>query len=71
MADRTTPVAGNFFLDEFPKSEVITTGNILHDWNLEKKLLIGKAYTALPEGGALIAIETRSAMPDTRMRPDT
>jgi hypothetical protein len=33
-------------------------GNILHDWNLEKKkILIAKAYNALPEGGAFIAIE--------------
>ena len=33
-------------------------GNILHDWNLEKKkLLIQKAYDALPEGGAFIAVE--------------
>ena len=33
-------------------------GNILHDWNLEKKkILIKKAYDALPEGGAFIAIE--------------
>jgi hypothetical protein len=33
-------------------------GNVLHDWNLEQKLqLIRKAYEALPEGGALIAIE--------------
>ena len=33
-------------------------GNVLHDWNLEQKLqLIRKAYDALPEGGALIAIE--------------
>ena len=33
-------------------------GNILHDWNLvDKKLLIKKAYDALPEGGAFIAIE--------------
>jgi hypothetical protein len=33
-------------------------GNILHDWNLEnKKILIKKAYNALPDGGALIAIE--------------
>ena len=33
-------------------------GMILHDWNLEKKkLLIGKAYRALPSGGALIVIE--------------
>jgi hypothetical protein len=33
-------------------------GNILHDWNLEnKKILIRKAYAALPKGGAFIAIE--------------
>jgi hypothetical protein len=33
-------------------------GMILHDWNLEKKMrLIRKAYDALPEGGAFVAIE--------------
>jgi hypothetical protein len=33
-------------------------GHILHDWNLEeKKLLIRKAYDALPEGGAFIVHE--------------
>jgi hypothetical protein len=33
-------------------------GNILHDWNLDRKMdLIRKAYEALPVGGALIAIE--------------
>ncbi len=33
-------------------------GNILHDWNLEKKkILIKNAYSALPQGGVFIAIE--------------
>ena len=33
-------------------------GNILHDWGLDdKKKLIGKAYDALPKGGALVVIE--------------
>ena len=33
-------------------------GMILHDWNLEKKKhLIKVAYDALPEDGALIAVE--------------
>ena len=33
-------------------------GNILHDWNLEKKkILIKKAYDALPAGGTFIVIE--------------
>jgi hypothetical protein len=34
-------------------------GHILHDWNLEeKKMLIRKAYEALPEGGAFIAYDS-------------
>jgi len=50
--------SGDFFKDELPKADVVTLGNILHDWNLEnKKLLIKKAYNALPDDGALIAIE--------------
>jgi hypothetical protein len=58
MADRITVVSGDFFRDEFPKADVIIMGNILHDWNLQKKnILIKKAYDALPEGGAFIAIE--------------
>jgi len=58
MTDRIKVVAGDFFADDLPKADVITMGNILHDWNLErKKVLIKKAYDALPEGGALIAIE--------------
>ena len=58
MEGRITAVAGDFFQDELPKADVITMGNILHDWNLErKKILITKAYNALPQGGAFIAIE--------------
>ena len=58
MTDRIEVVSGDFFEDDLPKSDVVTMGNILHDWNLEKKIvLIRKAYEALPEGGALIAIE--------------
>jgi hypothetical protein len=48
----------DFFKDEFPNADVITMGMILHDWNLAiKKMLIAKAYRALPKGGALVAIE--------------
>ena len=33
-------------------------GMILHDWDLDhKKMLIRKAYDALPPGGAFVAIE--------------
>jgi len=58
MTDRIKVVAGDFFNNELPKADVVTMGNILHDWNLEKKkIFIKKAYDALPAGGAFIAIE--------------
>ena len=58
LSDRVTTVGGDFFADDLPKADVITMGMILHDWNLEKKkILIQKAYDALPEGGAFVAIE--------------
>ena len=59
LADRIDAVAGDFFTGPLPQADVITMGMILHDWNLErKKLLVRKAYDALPVGGAFIAIET-------------
>ena len=58
MTKRIKVVPGDFFKDNLPKADVVTMGNILHDWNLEKKkILIRKAYAALPEGGAFIAVE--------------
>ena len=58
MQDRIRIVSGDFFQDALPAADVVTMGNILHDWNLEgKKHLIAKAYAALPVDGALIAIE--------------
>ncbi len=58
LADRVEVLSGDFLLEELPGADVITMGNILHDWNLEtKKLLIAKAWEALPEGGAFIVIE--------------
>jgi hypothetical protein len=44
--------------DRLPEADIITMGMILHDWNLEKKKhLIRLAYDALPDSGALVAIE--------------
>ncbi|MCX5740916.1 MAG: methyltransferase, partial [Proteobacteria bacterium] len=55
---RVEVMAGDFFKDPLPKADVITMGNILHDWNEAEKLgLIKKAFDALPSGGRLIAIE--------------
>ena len=50
--------AGNFFTDELPRADVVMMGHVLHDWNLEqKKLLIQKAFDAIPKGGAFIAYD--------------
>ena len=50
--------SGDFLKDDFPKADVITMGNVLHDWGIEeKKMLIKKAYQALPKGGAFVVIE--------------
>lgn len=67
LGDRITALAGDFFADPLPKADVITMGMILHDWSLEKKkVLIAKAYEALPPGGALIVIE--ALIDDARRR---
>jgi hypothetical protein len=58
FAGRVATGTLDFLKDEFPKADLITMGMILHDWNLDhKKMLIAKAYRALPAGGALVAIE--------------
>ena len=59
VADRVQAGVLDFFKQPIPPADVVTMGMILHDWNLEKKMhLIRSAYAALPEGGALVAIET-------------
>lgn len=58
LQEKVKTVSGNFFENELPKSDVITMGNILHDWDEEKKLeLMKKAFDALPENGAFVTIE--------------
>jgi hypothetical protein len=55
---RLTFAPGSFFEDPLPRADVIIMGHILHDWDLAtKKMLIGKAYDALPDGGAYIVYE--------------
>lgn len=58
LQDRVKSNGGDFFKDEFPKADIVTMGNILHDWDEETKLmLIQKAYNALPDGGAFVVVE--------------
>jgi hypothetical protein len=59
LGDRLTFVAGDFFAGQMPPADVLLMGHILHDWNLEEKqTLIGKAYEALPTGGALVVYDS-------------
>ena len=58
VAQRVRFHPGNFFKDPLPKCDVIVMGHILHDWNLdEKMMLLRKAYDVLPSGGAVIIHE--------------
>jgi SAM-dependent methyltransferase len=58
VAQRLRFHPGDFFKDPLPKSDVIIMGHILHDWNLdEKMMLLRKAYDAVPANGALIVHE--------------
>jgi SAM-dependent methyltransferase len=59
LADRLRFYPGNFFTDPLPSADVLIMGHVLHNWSLEQKLeLLGKAYHALPDGGALIVYES-------------
>ena len=58
LNDRVKSVSGNFFEEPIPPADIIVMGNILHDWDENKKMeLMRKAYDALPENGVFITIE--------------
>jgi 2-polyprenyl-3-methyl-5-hydroxy-6-metoxy-1,4-benzoquinol methylase len=58
LADRITVASLDMMSQPFPPADVITMGNILHDWDEgQKQHLIRKAYEALPKDGALVVIE--------------
>lgn len=59
VSDRAKFISGDFFQEGFPKADVIMMGHILHDWSLDqKRMLIRKAYEAIPSGGALIVYDS-------------
>jgi hypothetical protein len=59
LAGRVHFHPGSFFDSPIPNADVVMMGHILHDWDLEeKKMLIRKAYEALPTGGAFIVYES-------------
>jgi hypothetical protein len=55
LTSRVVFKGGSFFTDPLPQADVVLMGHILHDWNLEeKKMLLKKAYDAVPRGGAVV-----------------
>jgi ketosteroid isomerase-like protein len=59
LTDRLTFSPGSFFTDPLPSADVISLGHVLHDWDLPtKRLLLQKAFDALPSGGAVVVYDT-------------
>jgi hypothetical protein len=58
LAPRLRFRPGDFFREPLPGADVLVMGHILHDWDVaEKRMLLAKAYAALPAGGRLIVYE--------------
>jgi len=58
MSNRLRFYPGDFFNDPLPAADVLVLGRVLHNWDLAtKKMLLKKAYDALPPAGALIVYE--------------
>ena len=58
LSNRLRFYPGDYFGGELPRADVLILGHTLHNWTREEnRLLLEKAYVALPEGGALIAYE--------------
>ena len=58
LASRLRFYPGDFFSDRLPTADVLVLGRVLHNWDLAtKKMLLKKAYDALPPAGALIVYE--------------
>jgi hypothetical protein len=50
---------GDFFSEPLPSADVLVMGRVLHNWDIDRKrLLLRKAYDALPSDGALIVYES-------------
>jgi SAM-dependent methyltransferase len=55
LGERLSFTVGDFLTDPLPQADVLVMSHVLCDWGLaEKRLLLRKAYDALPQGGVLI-----------------
>lgn len=58
LEERMKFYPGDFFTGELPTAEVLVLGHVLHDWSLEeKKMLLEKAWRAIPSGGAIVVYD--------------
>ena len=58
VRDRIELIAGDFFTDPLPESDLYALGRILHDWSEPKiRTLLAKVWQSLPPGGALLVAE--------------
>jgi SAM-dependent methyltransferase len=58
LSQRLQFFPGDFLQDRLPTADVLVLGRVLHNWDLAtKKMLLKKAYEALPAGGALVVYE--------------
>jgi hypothetical protein len=58
LSNRLRFYPGDFLKDPLPFADVLVLGRVLHNWDLAtKKILLKKAYDALPPAGALIVYE--------------
>jgi SAM-dependent methyltransferase len=68
LSDRLRFFSGDFFTDSLPMADVLVMGRILHNWDLPtKKMLLRKAWKALPQGGLLIVYDP--LIDDARLQP--
>ena len=59
LTNRVSFQDGDFFNGALPQADVLLFGHILHDWDLEtKRMLLRKAWEALPSGGAVIVYDS-------------
>jgi FAD/FMN-containing dehydrogenase len=59
LGERLSFTAGDFFIDPLPVADVLVMGHLLHGFDLaQRRLLLQKAYSALPDGGALIIYDS-------------
>jgi hypothetical protein len=59
LSKRVSFIPGDFFQHNLPPADALVMGMILHDWDLPaKRMLLGKSFASLPQGGSLIVYET-------------